>query len=304
MLNLLPQQLNKNKEEQQERRRKRREYVLRSQKEEVTCNDKELRELLIAKQKMYHKLKSSRDEITHLKTRLKSMGGVTKLTSLKDEYKELVEQNYSLYDEVKTLQKDQRRQAKAMDEVTETVPAYEDRISVLKQQIEAEKGKNQALSEKSKELDTKLKTKFNSNIKIKEEQSKLNQELSLLEQGKRPKNVKEIEKENQYLDLKYKIESLKKIRGKSLSNSSSMTPVKGESGTKRKTQVDKYKVALTRIKKDTKDVEKEILESRLMLDQLSKEVATKTKKIYKLKQVVRMQPNQSMDALQHQRGYE
>jgi hypothetical protein len=63
---------------------------------------------------------------------------------------DIVEQNYKMYDEIKTLKKEKQRQSKAVKECADSFPEYDEKMHKLKIQIYEEKKKSQTLAEQEK----------------------------------------------------------------------------------------------------------------------------------------------------------
>ena len=144
------------KQEQSIRRQKQREQVIKNFNGDNEDEDPSTKELFTEKKKLYKELKEIKSEIFNLRIKFQNIGGIEKLTGLKDEYKILVEQNYELLEEVKLLQRNKNLRSKAEEKDKESINDFEDRISLVKSKIEAEKKRFLYLAEKSKDLDSQL----------------------------------------------------------------------------------------------------------------------------------------------------
>jgi methyl-accepting chemotaxis protein len=146
----------KAKNDNTRRRKNRREEIYSSKNELLDTGNPELREKYIEKQTLYSNIKKTQNEIGHLKHKINSLGGVDKITTLKDEYKGLIEVNYELYEEVKVLQKNKDRNSRAVNELNDAYPEYGDNVENIKKQILTEKQMTQVLVEEAKDIDVQM----------------------------------------------------------------------------------------------------------------------------------------------------
>lgn len=107
--------------------------------DDLNCNDANVKTKISQRNKLYTKLKDERDEIKNLKIRLTTLGGNDRLNEYKDQYKDLVDKNYVLYEEVKTSQGENDRLTKEVEALVSADSEYEQRLSELKAQIDNEK---------------------------------------------------------------------------------------------------------------------------------------------------------------------
>lgn len=136
---MVAEAIRKAKLDNTQRRKKRREDIYSSKNEIIDTNDPELKEKYKEKQQLYSSLKTTRDEIGNLKLKITTLGGADKVTTLKDEYKRLIEENYELYEEVKILQKNKNMKSRTVNELNEAYPDYGNKVENIKKQIATEK---------------------------------------------------------------------------------------------------------------------------------------------------------------------
>ena len=113
---MVKEAVTKVKQEQTNRRQKQRDQIIKNFNGEAEIEDPNVKKLASEKKKLYKDLKLLRSEIFNLKLKFQNAGGTEKLTSMKDEYKALVEQNYELLEEVKLLQRNKKIQSRAANE--------------------------------------------------------------------------------------------------------------------------------------------------------------------------------------------
>lgn len=122
-----------------EKRKKRREEVASQMYDDLNLNNMELINKIQERDKLYKNLQDNRKEIKTLKLRLETLGGNDKITTLKDNYKRLVDENYILYENVKTAQKEHDRLTKEIESIIDADPEYDNKLNTLKMNIETEK---------------------------------------------------------------------------------------------------------------------------------------------------------------------
>ncbi|CAI2366819.1 unnamed protein product [Moneuplotes crassus] len=211
--NQVVQVIDKAKNDQTQYRRKYREEVLNKNKEEK--NDPELYQKIKQKEKLYTEVNKIRKEIRMAKLKCSAYATSDKIEEDKSNYKQIIEENYQLYEEIKSLQKIKKQQKIAIQELQEidpksTVEGEEANQKMLQMSIE-EKKKFLILSEKIKEIDQKLQEKLIKNSKITEETKKMKETLHMLERGKMLKSKKEIKEDAERDQLRFKLENLTKI---------------------------------------------------------------------------------------------
>jgi chromosome segregation ATPase len=166
------------------KRKKRRQAVSKQMYDELSIKSIDIKEKMYQRNKLYSKLQEDRKEIKTLKARLQTLGGVENMNKYKDEYQNLVDENYKLYEEVKTYKKENDRLTKEVESLVDSDPQYDTKLAEMKQAIENEKKRSKELYKEQREVDAELQKKCRNNIKIKEEARKLKEKLSVIRHGK------------------------------------------------------------------------------------------------------------------------
>jgi hypothetical protein len=107
--------------------------------EELATQNLDIRDKILERNKLQNKLKKDRKEVENLKLRLSTIGVTDQLKNLKDQYRQVVDKNYTFYEEVRTSQKENSRLTKEVEELISADPEFESRLKKLKSDIDDEK---------------------------------------------------------------------------------------------------------------------------------------------------------------------